>query len=247
MLIQYGRDKRLYEYGLHRASGVLVQSAKQQEMLHGNFGVDSILAGMLVEQSGENLSFQDRDLDVLWVSNIRELKRPDVLLSLAEALPGLSFHMVGGLLATERDYFYAIKARAAQLPNVTFHGAVPYRDVSTLYRRARVFVNTSDVEGFPNTYLQAWAAGDPVVAFFDPDDLIARSGLGSAVKSLAEMAQAVQQFATNHAAWKAASARSRSFIERAYGEDLVLKPYVQVIDPAAIDSASAVTARVARS
>ena len=48
---------------------------------------------------------------------------------------------------------------------MTFHGAVPYRDAGALYSRARVLVNTSDVEGFPNTYLQAWASGTPVVAF----------------------------------------------------------------------------------
>ena len=104
---------------------------------------------------------------------------------------------------------------------------MPYRDVSAFYSRARVLVNTSDVEGFPNTYLQAWASGTPVVAFFDPDGVIAREGLGATVRTRGGDARGRAALTSDESEWKAARARCLAFIERHYSEDVVLQPYLQ--------------------
>jgi len=223
----YRRDKWLYELGLRRASSVLVQSAHQQDLMRRNFGHDSSIAGMIVEPSHSGRELGERDIDTLWVSNIRSVKRPDVLLNVAEKLPQVSFHMVGGTVPGAEPLYGKVQAQAASRSNVTFHGPVPYRDINTLYSRARVFVNTSDVEGFPNTYLQAWASGTPVVAFFDPDGVIARAGLGATVKTADEMSEAVRRLTSNEAEWQAARERCLAFIERHYSEDAVLQPYLQ--------------------
>lgn len=227
----YWRDKRLYEYALKQADGVLAQSVRQQELLLRNFGRQSSLAHMLVGASGTNLDFGHRDIQALWVSNIRRLKRPDILLGIAAELPRASFHIVGGPVAGERELFDEVQGRARAAPNVTFDGPLAYDDAAALYGRARVFVNTSDMEGFPNTYLQAWASGTPVVAFFDPDRLIAEYGLGIAVRSREEMIAAVRTLSQDEAAWNAARARCLAFIEQRYGEDVVLQQYLRALDP----------------
>jgi glycosyltransferase involved in cell wall biosynthesis len=220
------RDKWLYQHGLRRASGVLVQTARQQELMRRNYGVESSIAGLIIQPGRSERGFGERDIDALWVSNMRAVKRPDVLLNIADLLSQVSFHMVGGAVTGAHQFFETVKMQAASRSNVTFHGAVPYRDVSAFYSRARVFVNTSDVEGFPNTYLQAWASGTPVVAFFDPEGLIAREGLGATVRNAQEMREAVRQLTSDESAWKAARARCLAFIERHYGEDAVLQPYL---------------------
>jgi glycosyltransferase involved in cell wall biosynthesis len=223
----YRRDKWLYEHGLRRAAGVLVQSAHQQELMRRNFGVDSEVAGMIVQPGTSALEFAGRDIDALWVGNLRRVKRPDVLLSVADSLPQISFHMAGGTVAGVEHFFEKVKAQAASRRNLTFHGAVPYRSVSALYARARVLMNTSDIEGFPNTYLQAWASGTPVVAFFDPDGVIAREGLGVAVRTPEEMSEAVRRLTRDESGWQAAQQRCLAFIERHYSEDVVLQPYLE--------------------
>jgi glycosyltransferase involved in cell wall biosynthesis len=228
----YWRDSRLYEYGLRRASAVLTQSVRQQQLLARNYGVSSSIAGMLVEPANSYADSAGRDIDALWVSNIRSVKRADVLLDVAERLPDISFHMVGGPVSGELQRFETTRARARSTPNMTFHGAVPYREAFMLYGRARVFVNTSDVEGFPNTYLQAWASGTPVVAFFDPDNLIAREGLGVVVKTRHEMETAIRMLVHDASAWNAARARCLAYIEREYSEATVLEPYLLLLDRA---------------
>ncbi len=222
----YRRDKWLYERGLRRASGVLVQSVRQQELMRRNFRIDSSIAGLVVEPGSSEREFGERDIDALWVSNMRSVKRPDVLLSVADQLPHVSFHMVGGTVPGGQQFFETVKAQAADRGNVTFHGAVAYRDTGALYSRARVLVNTSDIEGFPNTYLQAWSSGTPVVAFFDPDGVIAREGLGVTVRTPDEMREAVRRLTSDESEWQAARRRCLAFIERHYSEDAVLQPYL---------------------
>lgn len=95
-----------------------------------------------------------------------------------------------------------------------------------MFDRARVFVNTSETEGFPNTFLQAWIRGIPVVSFFDPDDVIRREGLGHAVASLDEMASAAHSLVTDSQQWLETSARCRAYMARRYGEEQVLAPYL---------------------
>jgi glycosyltransferase involved in cell wall biosynthesis len=228
----YWRDRWMYERALRRADCILVQSVRQQELLLRNFGAHSSLAPLLVDAGRSDLGFQDRDIDALWVANLRVVKRPDVLLDVAERSPGLRFHMVGGPLPVALDLFKTSQVRAAQL-GVHFHGAVEYRETNALYGRARVFVNTSVLEGFPNTYAQAWASGTPVVAFFDPDGIIARHGLGAAVTTREQMVEAVQRLARDESAWRAAHARCLAFSQQHFAEAVALRPYLRSLDPAA--------------
>src|SRR6185295_4353618 len=74
LLIRYSRDRWLYGFGLRRADAILVQTVAQARTLARCYALPSWVAGMLVEQAPPA---PHRDIDLLWVSNIRELKRPD--------------------------------------------------------------------------------------------------------------------------------------------------------------------------
>ena len=74
LLIPYWRDRKLYEYGLRHTNGILVQSVTQQQAMLRNYGLHSEVAEMLVDAPEKSFS---RDIDVLWVNNLRQFKRPD--------------------------------------------------------------------------------------------------------------------------------------------------------------------------
>jgi glycosyltransferase involved in cell wall biosynthesis len=227
--ISYWRDRKLYEYGLRRAAAVLAQTLVQQTLLRKNYGVDSAVASMLVDSPERDLPLSERDISLLWISNIQQLKRPELFLELAQRLPGCQAAMVGGSLPKTDDLFRHVGATAARFDNLAFHGRLPYRATNQLFDRARLFVNTSEIEGFPNTFLQAWVRGIPVVSFFDPDSIIRREGLGYAVASLDEMARAAEVLTTDAEAWLEVSARCRAYMARRYGEDQVLAPYLSAV------------------
>ncbi|MGZ4869146.1 MAG: glycosyltransferase family 4 protein [Halobacteriota archaeon] len=223
LLIQYWRDKKLYEYGLRRADLVLVQSYQQQLEMLSNYRVKSVVAKMLVQPPRQKVT---RDIDVLWVNNLRDFKRPDLFVQLAERMPHLSFCMIGGKQENFSELYEHIRKLALALPNLQFLGRIPYQEMSSYYGRARVFVNTSDSEGFPNSYLQAWIHGTPTVVFFDPDSIIQRQRLGHAVNSLDEMCQKIEELIGNEGELDDFSQNCRQYMKSAYADQAVLGTYV---------------------
>ena len=229
LLIRFWRDKKIYQYGLNRAHVVLAQSAQQARALLSNYGRSSRLAAMLVEPDQLKLNFDQRDVDVLWVNNLRPFKRPDLALELARRVPHLRVHMIGGPQGGHEALYEEIAQAAKAIPNLTFHGRVPYHDVNEFYERAKVFVNTSDSEGFPNSYLQAWRRGTPTVVFFDPDSVIDKNGLGEAAHSMDEMVAEVNRLAASAPDWLKVSVRCRRFMDEGFSDDTVLVPYLEAV------------------
>src|SRR6185312_13551971 len=153
-------------------------------------------------------------------------KRPMLLLEAARQLPQLQFHIIGGAMPGAESLYATVRSAALQLANVRFHGSVPYHEVGEFYERARVLVGTSEIEGFPNTYLQAWAHGAPVVAFLDPDRLVANHGLGSVVSSPDELQAAVAALLADPAHWRRVSERCRRYVDARFEEAAIVAPYV---------------------
>lgn len=227
LLVSLWRDRKLYEYGLRRQNHVLVQSIQQQEALIHNYGVASHVAGMLVDQPDEVIQFENRDIDILWVNNIRQFKRPDLYIELAKILPECSMHMIGG--PNEPKLYQDIQANAVKLANLKFHGPVPYSEVNKYYARAKVFINTSDSEGFPNSYLQAWIRGTPIVVFFDPDGRVAKNNLGFKAVNVDDMAKIIRELLDSQDSWSRLSKNCVEYMNKNYSNDKILEPYLSAI------------------
>ncbi len=137
--------------------------------------------------------------------------------------------MAGGSYPGDEALFESVQRDAASIPNLKFHGAVPFHDMKSLYERARLLVATSRVEGFPNTYLQAWAHGTPVVAFLDPDAILSGNDLGRAVTDINTMRAAVMELLSDETRWQETSTRCRAYFDRRTDENVMLAPYIQAL------------------
>jgi glycosyltransferase involved in cell wall biosynthesis len=228
LLIRHWRDKRLYRYGLRHADLVLAQTPEQQQALLKNFRRTSRVVASVTDVAGLRPPFAER-AGVLWVGNMRPLKRPSLLLEAARRLPQLQFHIIGGPMPGAESFFTAIREEARQVANVRFHGPVPYHEVGKFFERSRVLVGTSEVEGFPNSYLQAWARGTPVTAFLDPEQLIARNGMGRAVSTVSELCEAILTLSSDARAWEIASQRSQEYMDERFNLARMIAPYAEAV------------------
>lgn len=229
VLIDHRRDKWLYAFGLQRADVVLVQSASQQTAMLTHYGRHATMVRSLVEYPHAGAGPIAKDIDVLWVANLRRLKRPDRFLELARSLPGYRFHMAGGPVPGEESYFAEMQSLATSVPNVTFHGKVPYMEIGRLFDRARIVSNTSEIEGFPNTFVQAWVRGVPVVTMFDPDNLVARNALGSAHATVVDMVSGVRSLLESQETYRRTSALAVDFVAHHFGSESVIQPYLDAL------------------
>ena len=228
LLIRYWRDKRLYRYGLRHADLVLAQTPGQRSALLKNFRRDSRVVASVTDVAGRRPSFAER-AGVLWVGNMRPLKRPSLLLEAARRLPQLQFHIIGGPMPGAESFYTAVREEARQVANVRFHGPVPYHEIGKFFESSRVLVGTSEIEGFPNSYLQAWARGTPVTAFLDPEQLIARNGMGRAVSTVSELCEAIVTLSSDARAWEAASRRSQEYMDKRFNLARMIAPYAEAV------------------
>lgn len=186
------RDRRLYIAGLRRADAVVVQSNHQAVKLAETFGLHGHVIRNVWHGDGRALPAGERRY-VLWAAMFRELKQPEHFLRLARAFPGEEFVMIGGPLPGTGPYFERLRSEAGRIPNLRFLGYRSLAETERWFDRARLLVNTSRHEGFPNTFLQAWARGVPVLSYVDPDHLIERFGLGAVADGEADLGAAFER------------------------------------------------------
>jgi glycosyltransferase involved in cell wall biosynthesis len=229
--IRLWRDRRLFDFGLHRADLVAAQTQVQARMLREHHDIDAPVINMLVEPPARGSAEVRKDIDVLWLSNLRDLKRPELVLELARQLPHVNFTLAGGPLpgAAGQTYFDDVKAAAARLPNVTMPGPVRYAETGAWFDRASLFLNTSSIEGFPNTFLQAWIRGVPVVSFFDPDGLIRRLQLGAVSSSIDDMRESIRGLLDVAAYRENIGRRARDFAVREF-TSVAASRYIELLD-----------------
>jgi glycosyltransferase involved in cell wall biosynthesis len=226
-LIRFWRDRKIYEYGVRNADLIVAQSEQQRSLLQQNYGVKSEVLDMAVEMpSGPQ---PEKDIDVLWVANFRPVKRPEVVLDLARRLPNVRFTMAGGALPGAEEYYQEMRKAASELPNVTFPGAVPYAEVGEYFSRARIFLNTSQIEGFPNTFLQAWVRNVPVVTFFDPDSLVKQRQLGRTAANFDDMVDAIESLLNDEAERQRAGERARTYAVAQFGATHIASRYLEML------------------
>lgn len=225
------RERILYRLGVRYADRVIVQTRAQQHMLQQGFQKNSVLIPMPCPGPDERSFTPPRppcrqSAPVLWVGRVCRDKRPDRFLDLAEACQDLSFDLVGP--AEDSAYSRQVLKRARRIQNVTVHGAATPEQISRFYQHAACLCCTSDNEGFPNTFLEAWSHGLPVVSTLDPDCLITEKGMGAVATEVSELAAALRELFLSPHHWQTASKNARQYYLENHAVDRVLPRFEQV-------------------
>ncbi len=216
----------LYRLGIKYADAVVAQTEIQQELLKKNFKKESILIRNIYEIPASNGS---KGKYALWVSNFLAVKRPKMLLEVARDVPEIDFYMIGGPRKTEPELFEEAKNIAHDIPNVRLLGPVPYSDVGKYYEEALLHIHTSEMEGFPNSYLDAWARRVPVVATYDPDEILCKYKIGLHCNTVEELASAVRKLIADESLRREIGDRGRKYIEDVHSSDKIGEQYDELI------------------
>ena len=81
--------------------------------------------------------------------------------------------------ATDDKDYMSLQTEAEQIKNLTFIKRVGFAEIDGYFRRAKVLVNTSAAEGFPNTFIQAGKWATPILSLkVNPDGFLDKYGCG---------------------------------------------------------------------
>lgn len=175
---------------------IVVQNAHQQDTLKKNYQKDSLILFNLWGDV-ESTVMPDFQTDVVWVANLRRLKRAEWMVNAAKALPQYDFTIVGGATGQESEYYDEIEKMSSGIGNLHFFGKRSFAETNAIVSKSQFLCCTSTFEGFPNTFLQAWASGIPVVSTVDPSDVITTNNLGKIVDNCEDFIIAIQEMLEN--------------------------------------------------
>ena len=222
----------LYALGLNAVDRIVVQHRGQLSELNRKLRRKAAVIPGLVPTHERVKTHAERKNYVVWVAFLRQTKRPDLLIEIARKSPELHFVVCGAMTGYRAPHGYGEKIveEMRSLPNVEYTGHVDQSRILKTMADAATLLCTADVEGFPNTFLEAWSVGTPVVSLgIDPGGVIKEKGLGFVSGTIEQAVSDIRDLVNSPELFAAASRRSRKHIEDVHSDAAVAKVFNQAI------------------
>jgi len=176
------------------------QNKFQEANIRNNFGLESfkMISGHPLPKSSATKLKTKPIKNILWCANWGKHKRPELFVDLAREMENSSYNFI--MLGGHSDKSYVDRLLQNCPQNLKVTGQLPFKEALTYFSGASLFVNTSspDGDGFPNTFIQSWLRGVPVLSFgFNPDEVITENKLGFVVQSIQEAKDTCMQVLEN--------------------------------------------------
>jgi glycosyltransferase involved in cell wall biosynthesis len=166
---------KLYRKALRKSNIVLFQYTTQREKYYKFVDHHSVIPNIAPEKYITANKAKSSNF-ALWVGAFDENKHIDKLIELAKNLPKQKFVVVA---KNSEGIFRNLEVELKNLQNVEYLGFVPFEMMDSIFQEASIYLNTSDYEGFPNTFLQAWSNRTIIISLYaDPDGVLSKKNLG---------------------------------------------------------------------
>jgi glycosyltransferase involved in cell wall biosynthesis len=204
---------RIFSHVFSGNSELICQNDYQRERLMREYGINARKQTQMAPvPSVTSFDKPDDSLNVVWVANLKQTKRPDLLVELVERLASrrdIRFTMIG---ADQSNHFDALLDRAKTLDGFRYLGGIPNENVNEILSGAHVLVNTSEHEGFSNVFVQAWLREVVVVSMnSNPDEVLTKENIGFISNTVEGVADVLRQLADDRRTLKDMAARSRDY------------------------------------
>jgi len=225
----------LYAWGFSHADRILVQHDGQFFGLPIKLRKKATVVPSLIHVRSTTKSHYQRENYVAWVGMLRQPKRPDLLIEIARNAPDIRFTVCGAPNSHRSPARFGenVVQELKRLPNVDFQGQVPPHKAQEIIENSAVLLSTSDEEGFPNTFLQAWASGTPVVSLrIDPNRIIECMGLGEISGNTGNAIAQIRSLIGSPASREEIAARARQYVDTHHNQASVIAAFESAIGKA---------------
>lgn len=222
----------LYAWALLRCEKIFVQHIGQLSELPTQYRPRTSIVPSIATLPLAVKSHYDRAVYVAWIGMLRQPKRPDLLVQIARKTPDMHFIVCGApnMHRSPVGFGEHVVSELQRLPNVNFMGQVSPERAQDIIANAALLLSTSDGEGFPNTFIQAWASGTPVVSLkIDPNQIIGRLSLGAVSGNIDNCIAEIRSLINSPGGREEVAIRARRYVETEHSEAAVLANFESAI------------------
>ena len=229
---------KIFEYGLLHSSKIVTSVNNHKDILtktYKNISGENILfipLAINIKRGEDKYLNLDKKNNILWIARGIKLKRPEIFLELAKKLADEEFTMIMPKQKGEEALFNNIKKKAENIKNLKFIGGVPFNQTQRYFDKAKVFVNTSDYEGFTYTLIQSGLAKTPVAYLnVNPDDVITNNNIGCyADGNKKKLYQDVKLLCRNQGIWRKKSEATYEYVRKNHDINIIGEQWRDVIN-----------------
>lgn len=166
----------IHHLGLRSSDLIFVQCEEHEKMISDWFDPNTkIIRNSFV--IGDKPKSEKNQ--ILWVGRRVRWKNPSMFLDLAESRPSENFVMISPCTSGSEEFYSKIRKRSKDISNLKLIERVPREEIQEYFDKAKIFVNTSDKEGFPNTFIESGLGKTPILSYkVDPDSFIEKNSCG---------------------------------------------------------------------
>lgn len=222
----------LYAWGLSRVDKIFVQHGGQMARLAKRLQEKAYVVPSLVGVMPNALLHGGRKGHVAWVGTLRQPKRADLMIEIARRLPDVQFVVCGGTSSwrSSQEYGQKIVQDLQELSNVNYLGQMDPDKTQQIIADAGLLLSTSDGEGFPNTFLESWASGTPVVSLtIDPDKVIQKKILGACTGNIEMAITIIKDLMASPSLRDEMGSRARQHVQAFHGESQVIDIFLSAL------------------
>lgn len=226
-----------YLWGLQRSDIIFIQHSGQREYLPLPLQQRAYFLPGIVSLPRTVRHHSERNGTVAWVAVIRPIKRPDLLIEIARRLPSVCFAVCGAPTSYlwDANALENILMQLRSLPNVEYRGHVPPEETLKVIADASLLLSTSDGEGFPSVFLEAWAAGTPVVSIkIDPDHRIRDGELGEVIDTVDQAVDTITALMRSPGRRQEMGMRAQRHVQELYGPDAAVQAFETAVESASL-------------
>lgn len=215
---------------LNNASLILVQTEFQKQLLSKNFDLfGKVLYNSHPVPSDVNLT---RENIVIWVGRLHKRKFPERFLNIVKKMKSntnIKFIMIGRRLNSSFDH--EIDSALKENPNFQYYGESEQGFILEMLNKVKVLVNTSDSEGFSNTFIEAWLRGVPVITLrgVNPDDLITKNNVGFVCDDIDEIQLRISELLLNNSLFSQMSLESKKMSKRKFDLENYVDKFIEEV------------------
>ena len=169
---------------------------------------------------------------IAWIGNFRKEKNLKSLYDSATRCQEVQFKVAGTNMPEADEETKKYVSLLKQLPNVSFEGYIKRSDISNFLSKAYALLNTSHLEGFSNTFLEAWAVGTPVIStvFVNPDNIIIEKSIGIIAKDFNEIPFCIEELINkSDEEYSLLTERCRRYLIENHDPEKVAKQFIDQI------------------